>query len=92
VGVVDAGVEDGDLDAFASHTVYTGPRQRRANARHADCVLVGIDPDPQNIDDARNLPQRFDLVVWNPDLEAVDGALKAADDATARSFDLCALA
>ena len=92
VGVVDAGVEDGDLDAFAAHTVYTGPRQRRANARHADCVLVGIDPDPQNIDDARNLPQRFDLVLWNPDLEAVDGALKAADDAAARRFDLRALA
>ena len=49
-------------------------------------------PTRSTFDHARHLPQRFDLVVRNADLEAVDGALEAADDVAARGFDLPAFA
>src|SRR6185437_3749061 len=92
VRVIDAGVDDRDSDAFAADARGAGPRDRRLDAWHAHHVFVFERSDTQHVDDTRHLPERLDLVARNNDLDPVDGALEAADDAGTGRLDLPARA
>ena len=87
VRVVDPGIDDRDLDAFAAQTRRALPHHRRANERHAHRVVRTMLQNRQDLDDARQRGERRDLVAIDFDLDSVQGMAEALEHAAAATRD-----
>src|SRR5262249_5654680 len=87
VRVIDAGVDDGHLHAFAAHAVDTRPGQRRLDPGNADDVLVLVSGHRLHVDNAGKGPKRGKLGRGDAHLDSAHRALVAADDAAAERLD-----
>ena len=61
--VVDAGVDDRDLDPFAADAQRARPCERRLHARDADDVLRMVDADSLDVDNTRDRAQFLDAIL-----------------------------
>src|SRR5256885_1944324 len=93
VRVVDAGIDDRDLDAFAAETRTALPHGRRADERHAHRVIRAMLDNRQDLHDAGQRGERRHLVAVDFDLDSVQGVAEALEHvATAtRNFGFDAL-
>src|SRR5580692_3335275 len=71
VRVVDAGVDDGNLDFFTSIAGYALPHFRRADVRHADHILYFVLRHIHHLHHARHVCEVRDLAAGDLDLHAV---------------------
>ena len=87
MGVVDAGVDDADLDAFAVEAQGL-PDRRRADHRHAVHVGPLDRKEGAHRDHARQRRQLRDLVAGNAHLDAVVGGLVVRHHGAAQALDV----
>src|SRR5262245_18679289 len=72
VGVIDTGVDDGDLDAFAVHAIDAIPYLRRADVRHALRVVDVVDARRLDRAHARQARQRRSVAGGDAHGESVE--------------------
>ena len=87
VRVVDARVDDGDLDALTVEAVEAVPYRRGADERHTADVVDGHRVDGPHGLNARQSLEIRRLRGRDPDLDAVVGELVVAEDLAAEALD-----
>ena len=87
MGVVDAGVDDGDLDVVALEAEVL-PDLRCADVRHPDGVVDRMDLQAAHGHHVRERRERRGIRPANLDPQAVVGGLHLAQHATAPSSDI----